>query len=156
MSCDVTLYPVWCILWTSDTSTNIGLCLAIFARPNGHRFVSFPTQLWTAPPIPSTLHQKPVAALYLHNCDWQTNNPRHPTAAYRRLQRVYVLVFMRVFYFLWKDGSERGVCLTTSWAADITLPALERVRCVHLDITFTTFHRWASDNRRDFLSINRN
>ena len=101
---------------------------------------------------PSSLRQCPprftrhVLQRFHHTIvNWLTDHPRPPTAAYRSLQRASVLVFMRVFYFLWKNGSEIGVSLTTSWAADITLPAFARVRCVHLDITITKSHRRASD-----------
>lgn len=92
-------------------------------------------QLFQPPVMPPVLHQKSSMA-FSHN-KWITIVviAAPLTGAYRRLQRASVLVFMRAFYFLWKDGSEIGACLTTSWAADITLPALARVRCVHHAVT---------------------
>lgn len=58
---------------------------------------------------PSSLRQCPprftrhVLQRFPHTIvNWLTDHPRPPTAAYRSLQRASVLVFMRVFYFLWK------------------------------------------------------
>ena len=41
--------------------------LAKFSRPSGHGYVPFPTPAQAVPPIARMLHQKPVAALSLHN-----------------------------------------------------------------------------------------
>ena len=76
----------------------------------GHGYVPFFTPAQAVPPIPPTLHQKPVAALYLHNCDWQTDNPRPPTALCRRLKESrsdwILLILRRKFIFsVWKGGS---------------------------------------------------
>lgn len=102
-------------------------------------------QLFQPPVMPPVLHQKPVAALYRHNCAWQTDNPRPPTALCRRLKESrsdWILLILRRKFIFRYGRADRWLCLATPRVTDLPRPRHYCPHCMHHTIALIGTDLW--------------